>query len=136
MRLLLPWLPQPPYLIEQGEGFRLRADVRAAGFEVAQADASEARSERDLLEAIGGGLGFPDYFRPNWDAFDDCLGDLMREPAPPTVILIEESDHLLRVDPHAFVRAAHLLSDVVTVVERERGDFRLEVFFLGTWQRP
>lgn len=134
IRQALPWLPLPPYMVDLADAARLRSELRAAGFEVAQADASVATNERDLLLVIGGALGFPEYYRPNWDAFDDCVGDLMREPAPSTALLVEGADRLLRTSPQVFVRSAVLLSEVVGAIERERGEFRLETFFVGSWQ--
>lgn len=126
----------PPYLVGTEDAERLRSELRAVGFELAEADSSAAGTERDLLLSIGGALGFPEYYRPNWDAFDDCLGDLMREPAAPTALLVAGADRLLNADVHAFVRSVLLLSEAVGAVERERGDFRLEVFFVGSWVKP
>jgi hypothetical protein len=33
-------------------------------------------SKKDLLEAIAAGLHFPDYLGHNWDALEECPGDL------------------------------------------------------------
>ncbi len=134
IRQLLPWLPLPPYMVDSADLARLRSELHTAGFELAEADAPIVGFERDLLQVIGGALAFPEYFRPNWDAFDDCVGDLVRQSAPPTALLIEGADRFLKASPHAFLRSAHLLIEVVSAVERERGEFRLEVFFVGSWQ--
>lgn len=34
------------------------------------------RTEHELFAALAEGLSFPDYFGYNWDALDECLGDL------------------------------------------------------------
>lgn len=34
------------------------------------------QSKGQLLKVCAEGLGFPDYFGENWDAFIDCLSDL------------------------------------------------------------
>lgn len=33
------------------------------------------QSKRELLEVLGNGLKFPDYYGVNWDAFDECIQD-------------------------------------------------------------
>lgn len=132
-RRLLPWLPQSPYLVDHRETERLRSEARSVGFEIGYADLSEVKSERELLQALGAALGFPDYYHPNWDAFDDCVGDLSRASAAPIALLAEHADHLLTADVHAFVRSVHLLASVVETLEQGGGAFRLEVFFLGAW---
>jgi hypothetical protein len=134
LRSLLPWLPLPPYLLDQQVLAQVRADLRAAGFEIAEADASGVRDERDLLAVIGSALNFPEYYRPNWDAFDDCVGDMMREQAAPTALLVTGTDSLLASSPYDFARAVHLLCSVTEAVERDSGVFRLEVLFLGRWR--
>jgi hypothetical protein len=130
---LLSWLPLPPYLLEEQMLTSARDELRGVGFEVAEVDASEARDERDLLTLVGGALNFPDYFSPNWDAFDDCVGDMMREGAAPTALLISGADRLLATSPYEFVRTVHLLYTVVEAIERDAGVFRLEVLLLGRW---
>ena len=34
------------------------------------------RSKTVLLETLGAGLRFPDYYGVNWDAFEECIRDL------------------------------------------------------------
>jgi RNAse (barnase) inhibitor barstar len=133
LRRLLSWLPLPPYLLDEQVLASARDELRAVGFEIAEVDASEVRDERDLLTLIGAVLNFPDYYRPNWDALDDCIGDLMREGAPPTAVLVTGAEHLLTASPYDFVRAVHMLYTVVEAIERDAGAFRLEVLFLGRW---
>ena len=133
LRTMLERLPLTPYLVNQQMLAQARSELRSVGFEIAEVDASTARDERDLLESLGGVLGFPDYFRPNWDAFDDCLGDMMREEAAPTALLVVGADALLATNPHDFARTVHLLCSVVEAIERDSGAFRLEVLFLGRW---
>ena len=45
--------------------------ARDAGLDTARIDA-----QRGLFEAIAKALDFPDWFGRNWDALEDCLGDL------------------------------------------------------------
>jgi len=68
---------------------RLRDPVRSGVYRVAAADAIDDalrgaaldRADIDLqggdaLRAIAKALRFPDWFGGNWDALEDCLGDL------------------------------------------------------------
>lgn len=92
-----------------------------------------ATGERNLLELLGATLNFPGYYRPNWDAFDDCVGDMMREDAFPTAVLLSNADEFLRARPQDFVRAIHLLYTASEAVELNHGIFRLEFVLFGSW---
>jgi hypothetical protein len=39
------------------------------------------------IEAIAKALGFPDWFGGNWDALEDCLGDLSWRKPPHRLVL-------------------------------------------------
>lgn len=135
VRELMPWLPQPPYLVSSGDLPRLRSALREHGFQVFEADAGECSDERSLLVSLGDALLFPDYYGANWAAFDDCIGDMLRENTGRKAVVVVGADALLRADAHAFVRSVHLLSDVVTDVERAAADnFQLEIFFVGNFR--
>jgi hypothetical protein len=132
VRDIAPWLPQPPYLVEKQDLSRLRSALRDLGFKVFEADADRCTDERSLLAALGSALPFPDYYGANWAAFDDCIGDMLREEMGATAVIVVGADSLLKASLHAFVRAVHLLSDVVLDVERAgSGGFQLEIFFVG-----
>ena len=132
VRDLMPWLSQPPYLVGTQDLSRLRSSLRTYGFKVFEADAERCTDERSLLAALGDALPFPDYYGANWAAFDDCIGDMLREDAGPTAVLVVGADALLEANLHAFVRSVHLLSDVVVDVERAGSSgFQFEVFFVG-----
>ncbi len=134
LRSLVPWLPLPPYLFDEEQLPKLRHELRAAGFEVAEVDARSINNERELLAALGSALNFPDYYRPNWDAFDDCIGDLMRDESAAVALVVVGAPTLLAASPYEFVRALHLLNVVVEAIERDAGAFRLEVLLPGNWK--
>jgi hypothetical protein len=50
--------------------------LAAAGVAFRKVDAGSCRSKEDLLRQVARGLEFPTYFGENWDALDECLGDL------------------------------------------------------------
>ena len=58
--------------------------ARESGLQLARIAA-----ERDVLEHIAEALDFPDWFGNNWDALEDCLGDLSWRGAEGHVLLFE-----------------------------------------------
>ena len=47
--------------------------------------------EKILLKNIAAALNFPDWFGGNWDALEDCLGDLSWSKAAGHVLLFEQA---------------------------------------------
>ena len=58
--------------------------ARESGVDLARIDASE-----DVLQRIATALQFPDWFGRNWDALEDCLGDLSWRPGSAHVLLFD-----------------------------------------------
>lgn len=50
--------------------------VRGTRLDLARADLGGAEDKAALLERFALALGFPAWFGGNWDALEDCLGDL------------------------------------------------------------
>jgi hypothetical protein len=50
--------------------------VRGTRLDLARADLGGAEDKEALLERLAQALGFPAWFGGNWDALEDCLGDL------------------------------------------------------------
>jgi len=50
--------------------------VRGTRLDLARADLHGADGKEALLERVALALGFPAWFGGNWDALEDCLGDL------------------------------------------------------------
>lgn len=88
-----------------------------------------------LGSGIKRGAELPDYYAPNWDAFDDCVGDLLRGDAGRVAVVVAGIDTLLRHDAHTFARSVHLLLGAVTDVERAAGAFQLEFVFVGDFAK-
>jgi len=62
--------------------------VRGTRLDLAQADLGGAGSKDALLERLAAALGFPAWFGGNWDALEDCLGDLGWRTGDGHVILL------------------------------------------------
>ncbi len=50
--------------------------VRGTRLDLARVDLGGADGKDALLERLAPALGFPAWFGGNWDALEDCLGDL------------------------------------------------------------
>lgn len=68
---------------------RLQDPVRSGVYRVTRSDAIDEvmrnaaqidLKDGDALRAIAQALSFPDWFGGNWDALEDCLGDLSWRP--------------------------------------------------------
>ena len=57
--------------------------TRASGLDVVTIDA-----EVDVFGAMARALAFPDWFGANWDALEDCLGDLSWRTAAGHVLVL------------------------------------------------
>jgi RNAse (barnase) inhibitor barstar len=50
--------------------------------------------KQNLFEAFATALAFPEWFGRNWDALEDCLGDLSWRPAEGHVLMVQNHDRL------------------------------------------
>jgi hypothetical protein len=58
--------------------------ARESGVDLARIDARD-----DVLESVAKALDFPAWFGRNWDALEDCLGDLSWRPGSAHVLLFD-----------------------------------------------
>jgi barstar (barnase inhibitor) len=70
------------------------AVTRGSGIHVARIDLAGAAGKEALLARIAGALAFPAWFGGNWDALEDCLGDLSWMTAAGYVLLFESAADL------------------------------------------
>lgn len=75
---------------------RLQDPVRSGVYRVTRSDAIDEvmrdaakidLKDGDALRAIAQALSFPDWFGGNWDALEDCLGDLSWRPGNSHVLI-------------------------------------------------
>ncbi len=78
--------------------------------EISAADSSREGIVRLFAEA----MGFPDYHRPNWDSFDECLRDALEARSGETVDV--------RIEPVPGDDAAFTLIDILNDCRAEYGN--------------
>jgi len=72
---------------------------------VARVDGDRCGTARALFTEWARALDFPEYFGHNWDALEECLGDVLYPPGRPDaaelVLLVERAELLLAAEPPA-----------------------------------
>lgn len=63
--------------------------LRGSGVRLAQVALRDGAGKDEILAQIARELSFPDWFGGNWDALEDCLGDLSWSDAAGHVLVIE-----------------------------------------------
>ena len=86
--------------------------ARAAGLALWRVDIGHVHDKQGFIALVAKALDFPQWFGGNWDAFEDCLGDLSWHPAPGYVLLLEHGKHFGAGHKQEFVTALEVLDGV------------------------
>jgi len=89
-----------------------RTLASAAGFDVVTISLAGVTDKDALLERFAAALAFPDWFGGNWDALEDCLGDLSWREDRGRLLLIEGFESLASGSRDDFHILLDLLGDV------------------------
>lgn len=76
--------------------------LRGSAVDVVRVDLAAASDKDQLLEQLASALAFPQWFGRNWDALEDCLGDLAWRAGDGHVLLIEGFENLRARRPDDF----------------------------------
>lgn len=87
------------FAVQAEDAARLQALALAAGRQWFAADTHAAATKDALLTAVGAALRFPDYFRRNWDSFEECLTDLSWLDEAGVVLMVGPLDALAAKAP-------------------------------------
>ena len=68
--------------------------ARARGCFIARTGSAADDDRFDVLRRIGRALSFPAWYRPNWDAFSDCLHDLSWLDVGPRLVIVDGTESL------------------------------------------
>lgn len=82
------------YKMPSGAADALSQAAGELGFLPIRIPLHDVRTKGGLLARIAERLSFPDWFGHNWDALEDCLGDLSWLPARGYVVMLEDADVL------------------------------------------
>lgn len=81
------WTPGSTEVLEASRGTKL---------DMVRIDLQAAASKKALLAAFAAALAFPRWFGGNWDALEDCLGDLSWRKGEGWVLLVENASAVSR----------------------------------------
>jgi hypothetical protein len=96
-----------------GPDTRIIAEAaQAAGLALWRVDIGHVHDKSGFTGLVAKALAFPEWFGGNWDAFEDCLGDLSWQPAPGYVLLLEHGKHFGAGHKQEFVTAVEVLDGV------------------------
>lgn len=90
----------------------LEADVQWLAdhaYRIYRVDCRRWSSDQSALVDIGVALGFPDYYGPCLDAFNDCLWDLEVPDEGGAAIVLHRYDHFVQQSP----ATAHAILDII-----------------------
>jgi len=82
------------------------------GLDVASIGLTDVAAKDALLERFAAALAFPAWFGGNWDALEDCLGDLSWREDRGRLLLIEGFESLASTSRDDFRILLDLLGDV------------------------
>lgn len=85
-----------------------------------------------LFQELAAALQFPHYFGENWDAVEECLGDLGWIDDPRLTLLVTNSDQLL---PHHEAEFVAFVNVLRSVHELEDGPLERMVFHCAEGKR-
>lgn len=88
------------------------AAAQAAGLALWRVDIGRVHDQRGFTALLAEALAFPEWFGGNWDALEDCLGDLSWHAAPGYVLLLEHGKHFGAGHRQEFVTAVEVLDGV------------------------
>ena len=89
-----------------------------------------------LWDECAAALQFPSYFGHNWDAFDECLGDLEWLDASAYVLVINDAERLLSKDERDFSILVKILNQCGLSWSRGQGEAGRPAAFHSLFAAP
>ena len=133
LKKALPWLRGVRvHAADAGREAEVRAALEAEGFLQRTLEGSRIRGDASFFHEAERALGFPEYFGHNWDAFNDCLGDVVFGPAERIAILWRDADRSLAADAQTVLDATSAFDAVGSPGSEDEDPAQLEVFLFGS----
>ncbi|GIJ50939.1 hypothetical protein Val02_78250 [Virgisporangium aliadipatigenens] len=127
-------LPGPPYVIGSESVDYVVSFARGIQARVVRLEVPPEPDRRGVLRLLGQALGFAEGFGTNWDAWYDCLGDVIETATGGTVVILERSERLLDSPPALFAQLVyHLQTSQDLVAGSARDRLLIEFAFAGLW---
>jgi RNAse (barnase) inhibitor barstar len=82
------------------------ADLEGLGFQVVRLDGTRITNRESFHSEVADVFKFPDYYGRNWDAFDECFGEL--EMPSHLAVVWADADYLAAGDLKTFAEAVCL----------------------------
>ncbi len=122
----------PIWTIDIKSEVLLTETLRRLGFEICFFEGSRITSEASFFQEAAEALDFPEYFGMNWDAFGDCLGELLDDASPRMAIVWRDSSKSAAFHLATLIAATHMLLNAAQSVRDEKHDVaQFAVFLLG-----
>jgi len=82
----------------------IKADINSLGLIVLEESVADIKTDKELFAVVASAMQFPDYFGSNWDALDECLGDMDWLPADGYLLVLHDSAKGWSQSPYALGR--------------------------------
>lgn len=89
------------------------------GWRVYRLDGRAIDDKPAFLSQVAGVLQFPSYFGHNWDAFEECLNDMLWALDRPALLLFDHAGRFAAAEPEQFALALDILA---AAAEHRRAD--------------
>lgn len=99
------------YFVDIRDREALEEAALGLDFAVAVIDCAGRSDKDEILDRFAQALRFPDWFGANWDALEDCLGDLSWWPAKGYVLVLDHIAAWRGAEPEAFAILLEILND-------------------------
>lgn len=95
--------------------YALAPEVYPADAGIVAFSGDQLAGRQAILDNLARGLGFPDYYGRNWDALEECLGDLELGEGG-MAVLVDQADLARAADPESW----NILLDILAAAAEDR----------------
>ena len=74
------------------------------GLKAREGSIADVKTDEDLFAVVASAMQFPDYFGNNWDALDECLGDMDWLPAEGYLLVLRNASKGWSRNPYVLGR--------------------------------
>jgi len=100
-------------------------DFDSLGLKIFEGSIADMKTDDDLFNIVSLAMQFPEYFGYNWDALDECLGDMGWLPAEGYLLVLRGSSKGWRQNPYVLGRFVTTWLEAVEYWTEEQTPFHL-----------